>query len=273
MADVPFKVRNLHFAVGSEVPRHWLGGRRSVTSFLDNLSVFFPAGERFFVASVRAHERFVKDDEALRLAVRAFCGQEGVHSREHVRYNAMLRAQGYPVEEMERRVVRLLRLVSSVLPARLQLAVTCALEHFTALMGQMVLKDARILEGADPTMAALWRWHAAEENEHRAVAFDVFVAAGGTYIERVVVMILATAIFWAKVVEHQARMMNADGLLFSGREWAELVRFLFVSPGGLTQLIGPYLAWFRPSFHPNEMGSDALVGDWQRMAEEAAARG
>lgn len=265
MNEPTLHVRDLRFTM-ADVPRHWLGGRRSVTTFLDNLSVFFPVGERFFVAAVRAHEGHVKDDE-LRSAVNAFCGQEGVHGREHIRYNAMLRRQGYPVEAMEGRVVRILRVAKAALSPRKQLAVTCALEHFTALMAQLILAHPEVLEGAHPEMARLWRWHAAEENEHRAVAFDVFRAAGGTYGERVGTMILATVIFWAKVVEHQARMMNADGTLFSLREWVDLVRFLFVDPGAMRGLFLPYFEYFRPSFHPLDIDCSELIADWRRENE------
>lgn len=268
MNEPTLQVRDLRFSM-SDVPRHWLGGRRSATTFFDNLSVFFPVGERFFVASVRAHDAHVTD-EALRASVNAFCGQEGVHGREHIRYNAMLRRNGYPVEAMEGRVVRILRVAKSLLPARCQLAATCALEHFTALMAQLILADARVLEGAHPEMAKLWRWHAAEENEHRAVAFDVFRAAGGTYLERASIMMLATVIFWAKVLEHQARMMKADGTLFSLREWAELVRFLFVDPGAMRGLFRPYLAYYRPGFHPLDIDCTELLADWRRGYEPAA---
>src|SRR6202011_5293168 len=54
----------------------------------------------------------------------------------------------------------------------LRLAVTVALEHYTAIMAENVFRDGS-LEQAHPTMRALLLWHAAEEIEHRAVAFDV----------------------------------------------------------------------------------------------------
>jgi predicted metal-dependent hydrolase len=263
------QIRNLRFdtygegaGVGVGVPRYWHGGRRSVTAFFDNLSIFFPVGERFFVRSVRAFERRVTDEE-LRASVNAFCGQEGIHGREHVRYNEMLAAQGYPADAMEARVTRLLGVVKRVTSRRMQLAATCALEHFTALMGEMILADPTILEGADPTMAALWRWHAAEENEHKAVAYDVFLAAGGTYAERVIAMAFASVIFWAKVAEHQVRMMSVDGTLWSASEWRALARFLFVEPGGLGGLLPRYVAYYRPGFHPNDVDSDAVVEAWK----------
>ncbi len=262
------EVRNLRFDLGASIPRHWLGGRRSVTTFFDNLSVFFPAGERFFITTVRAYEGRVKD-ETLRAQMRAFCGQEGVHSREHVRYNEMLAAKGYPVAELEEAVKARLRRAAR-LPRRSQLAITCALEHFTALLGELVLADPKILEGADPTMARLWRWHAAEENEHKAVAFDVFKAVGGTYRERVALMLVVTAIFWAKVGVHQARMMNVDGTAFSGREWADLLKFMFVEPGGMGGVVRLYWEYFRPDFHPNDIDSRPLVEAWERAYAGAA---
>ena len=267
--SAPPRIRNLHFDLGAAIPRHWHGGRRSVTTFFDNLSTFFPHGERFFVATVRAHERHVADP-ALRAAVRAFCGQEGIHGREHVAYNAMLTAEGYPVAAMERRVKALLTFVSRVLPKRWQLAATCALEHFTALLGQLILERPELLESADPTMSALWRWHAAEENEHKAVAFDVFLAAGGTYPERVGIMALATVIFWAKVLEHQCRMMAVDGTLADAGEWAALGRFLFVEPGGMLGLGRHYLAYYRPGFHPDDIDGHAALDAWRRAQETPA---
>lgn len=267
MSALP-EVRNLRFGLSNAIPRHWHGGRRSVTTFFDNLSVFFPEGERFFIASVHAHEDVVEDPR-LKDAIKRFCGQEGVHSREHVRYNERLAAEGYPIAEMEKRVKGILRRAARRLPVRKQLAVTCALEHFTALLGQLVLEDPAILGGADPTMAALWRWHSAEENEHKSVAYDVYQAVGGHYRERVVVMGSVTLIFWAKVLEHQARMMKVDGTLYSTSEWLRLVNFLFVEPGGMLGVARHYFDYFRKDFHPDQIDSDPLVSAW-KMAQDAS---
>ena len=255
-------VRNVRFSLDEDVPRFWHGGRKSVTAFFDNLSIFFPVGERFFIASVRAHRHHVKT-ERLRAEVKLFCGQEGVHGREHDRYNDLLRARGYPVDAMERRIEEILARATR-LPRRLRLAATCALEHFTALMAHFLLADPRMLEGADETMAALWRWHAAEENEHKAVAYDVYLAAGGHWVERCLVMAVASAIFWFKIGEQQARMMKADGTLFSLREWSSLVGFLFVSPGGMRRVAGKYFQYFRPGFHPNDIDASGLLEAWQQ---------
>ena len=281
MGPVPeLVVRNLHFHVGvgvgvgteHDVPKQWHAAGKAVTTFFDNLSIFFPAGERFFMQSVRAHQKAVVDVQLLR-EVRAFCGQEGVHGREHGRYNERLKASGYPIDAMESRVESLLRLVSRVTPRRVQLAATCALEHFTALMAHMLLGDPRVLAGAHPVMAALWKWHAAEENEHKAVAYDVYLAAGGTYPERAAVMIAASVLFWGKVLEHQFRMMHTDGTLFSVAEWRTLVRFLFVDPGPLRGVARLYFAYYRPAFHPSQIDCSALLEAWKREVEASPMYG
>jgi uncharacterized protein len=163
---------------------------------------------------------------------------------------------------MEGRIARILARATR-LPKRLRLSATCALEHFTALMAHFLLEDDRMLEGADETMAALWRWHAAEENEHKSVAYDVYLAAGGHYVERVTVMVVASAIFWFKILEQQARMMRVDGTLFSLREWLSLGKFLYVSPGGMRRVAGLYFQYFRPSFHPRDIDATALLEGWQ----------
>ncbi|MFL5320327.1 MAG: metal-dependent hydrolase [Myxococcaceae bacterium] len=254
------QVRDLRFKLDA-VPKHWHGGRRSVTLFFDNLSVFFPPGERFFVAAVKAFQQKVTD-EKLAADVAAFCGQEGHHSREHVRYNKMLEEQGYPAQKLEKRVANLLKVVTRRASKSRQLAATCALEHFTSLMGTLVLENPRTLEGAHPELAALWRWHAAEENEHKSVAFDVFKAIGGSYFRRAFVMFTTTIVFWAMVFVQQVELMRADGILFSPREWFALFRFLFLEPGGMAGLFRPYLSYYRPSFHPSEHDTRELVERW-----------
>ncbi|MBX3250119.1 MAG: metal-dependent hydrolase [Myxococcales bacterium] len=263
------EVRNRSFPIGPAIPRDWHGGRRSVSRFFDNLSVFFPEGERFFMRSLQAFRHVVADDPAMRRAIRDFCAQEGIHGREHERYNASVRDAGYPVEAMEARVTRLLAFVQRVLPKRAQLGATAALEHFTALMGHVILERPEIFADAHPTMRELWLWHAAEENEHKAVAYDVYLAAGGNYPERAVIMALASIIFWAKVIEHQARLMRVDGDLFSPRAHAELLRFLWLEPGGMGKMWRLWLEWFRPSFHPNDIDSGPLLEAW-RAAQEVS---
>jgi hypothetical protein len=91
----------------------------------------------------------------------------------------------------------------------------------------------------------------------------VFRATGGNYLQRSAGMLIVTVFFWAKMVEHQARMMHAAKLLWSPRAWAGLGPMLFGRPGILWKLALPYLAYFRPSFHPRELDCTALLDRWK----------
>lgn len=264
----PIKPRNKKFNIGAHTPRTWHPAGKGVTAFLNGLSIFFPEGERFFVSSVNRYRDKIQDPTLL-ADVRAFVAQEAFHTREHVRYNDMLREQGYPVDMLEAKVTKILGRAKRHLPARTQLAVTCALEHFTSMMGHHVLSNPAILAGADPEMVALWKWHSAEENEHKSVAFDLFTALGGGYVERTVIMTAATLRFWTKVIEHQIAMMKVDGVAASPKEWSQLLWFLFVNPGGLRGLAGTWLRYYRPGFHPSEMSSDELVEKWESTTSQA----
>jgi predicted metal-dependent hydrolase len=255
--------RNLRFEMDAGVPRHWHGGGRAITLFFDNLSLLFPVGERFFIASVRAHTARIKEPQ-LRRDVEAFCAQEGAHSREHARYNHRLAESGYPVAVLERRLQARLGRIGGTVSPRWGLAVTCALEHFTAVMGHILLSDPRLLASAAPEVAALWRWHAVEETEHKAVAFDVYRAAGGGYVERVLAMLVTTFLFWWQLGSQQLRLMQVDGCLFMPREWASLLKFLFIHPGGMLRLGFHWFGYYRPAFHPLDLDSRELLETWVR---------
>jgi predicted metal-dependent hydrolase len=265
-ADAPFptfQARNRRFELGASVPRQWHGGGRAVTLFFDNLSLLFPVGERFFIANVRAHAASVQQPQ-LKRDVDAFCAQEGLHSREHARYNLRLAERGYPVAAFERRLQAQLGRIARAGSRRWGLALTCALEHFTAVMGHILLSDARLLQSAHPDVAALWRWHAVEETEHKAVAFDVYRAAGGGYPERVLAMGVTTLVFWWHVGVQQIRLMQADGCLLDPREWGSLLTFLFIHPGGMLQVWLHWTGYFRPRFHPWDIDGRELVEAWER---------
>jgi hypothetical protein len=265
MSESPIIVRNLHFPLG-EVPRDWMPSRPAVARFLDQLSLIFPRGERFFIESVRPFERQLP--AALREQVRKFTQQEALHSREHQALNDHLAQLGYPVAQIVRDAERFADHAATWSP-RTQLAFTCAIEHFTAVLGRMALEDESVLAGGHPIMVALWRWHAVEETEHASVAFDVYRATGGGYFRRVVVMLYATVAFWGRIALRQPSMLAVDGSQWSFKSWWDLSVFLFGRPGVARRAVRPYLAYLRPSFHPRDVDSSGLVASWRAEYERS----
>lgn len=186
-------------ALKESIPRHWLGGSVLATHLANGVNLLFPAGERFFVRSVRHYLDRIADDPELALAVKGFAGQEGHHARAHEEVFAMLERQGYSVKPFLRVYEAIAYgVLERVFPPSMRLATTAAAEHFTAVMAENFLA---LFEGKpiDPTMHRLLVWHACEEIEHRAVAFDVLAKVDGRYSIRMGGLALATATlagFW-----------------------------------------------------------------------------
>ncbi|MBU3059438.1 metal-dependent hydrolase [Pseudomonas indica] len=241
--------RHLDFDLPSPLPRHWHSGDAFKTHLFDAMSVLFPDGERFFIDSVRQFRDQI-DDPVLKEQIRGFIGQEGHHSREHLVYSQRLRDLGYQVERMERRAQARIRYTQKKLSPHRQLAATAALEHITAIMADAVLKNPEPLHGAHPAMARLWRWHALEETEHKAVAFDVYNQVCGSRKLLRRAMLMGTFFFVLDTTRGLAHMLERDGLLWNWRVWRDGLKWAWGKDGVFRPLVRTYLDFFKADFHP-----------------------
>jgi predicted metal-dependent hydrolase len=258
--------RDLRFGFDGSDVRTWHPAGRHVSHFFNALSVFFPKGEAFFIESVHYYRDRVRAPE-LAAQVTGFIEQEGAHSREHRRYNGALAEAGLPVAQLESHLGRHLDQLRKHISNAQALGVTIALEHFTAILADALLSDDGMLDGADPRLAAIWRWHAIEETEHKAVAFDVFTEMLGSgrraYWTRVRTMVGATIVFWYLVFRYHFALVRADGQAKDLGGWWSLFRFLWISPGGLRKIVRPWAAYFRPGFHPWQHDNIGHVDRWK----------
>jgi predicted metal-dependent hydrolase len=252
-------VRNLSFALSEKTPRYWYEGHPGKTHVMNALSSIFPEGEAFFVRSVQ-HYRDRVDDPKLQAEIRAFAGQEGVHSREHDRHVQLLVEQGYPmVLKMNELEATATRALNRRLPP-FALAVTAALEHLTAILARRSLAEPHYwMTAMHEDMAPMWQWHAMEESEHKAVAFDVLQIVSGSYWLRVLAMFDATFGLLTATFVRWGYFMYRDGLLTDRRQWVDTFRFLWNRDGLFRRLIPDYLSWFRRDFHPGERDDWPLI--------------
>lgn len=248
-----------------DVPVDWCADDAFSTTFLNALSLLFPEGEKFFVESVKKHKALIKD-EALLADITGFIGQEAMHGKEHRAFNDLMVSHGYAeAPRIDANVRTLLINIKKRLPPLSQLAATTALEHFTAMLAEQLLANERMRNEVHESVRPLWLWHALEESEHKAVAFDVYVAAGGGYARRVAIMLATTVIFFAVQALVHARLMATRKILWKPWRWVRGATRLWIYPGYLTRLVPAYLAYFKPSFHPNERDTNALLRDWQQQ--------
>ena len=247
-----------------DLPRHFAGdGDLIAGHIIAALSSVFPDGEDYFVRSVR-HFRDRVTDPALKRQVAGFIGQEAVHGREHRVFNDRLAELGYPTKHYEKLTRVGLRLRERIAPAKANLAATAALEHFTATLAELVLtnEEIRTIMGAD-AVRDLFVWHALEESEHKAVAFDVYRAVGGGERLRVWTMNFFRYGFVVGMGLAVVVSLLGDRATYRRgnlrRSWRRVMHSPIADPAVWAQLKD----YNRPDFHPDDSDTTELVEAWR----------
>ena len=272
-ADLTITPRDRRFGRGLAANRWWVSDDPVATAFYNALSATFPKGEAFFVESVRAFREGAPDK--LAQEIRAFTTQEVMHSREHVSFNKKAVEAGYDLSKLEERVIWRLDMVKAKHPI-VSLAATMCLEHFTAILAHELLRDPRHLAGADPEAAAMWRWHAIEEIEHKGVAYDTWRHATRDLPRfkrwkiKAKVMLLVTRNFLVDRSMGVRELLRQDGIT-GFAAWRRMLWFAFVRPGMMRKILGAWLSFFMPRFHPWNHDDRALIAHAEKKLQQAYA--
>jgi predicted metal-dependent hydrolase len=264
---VPRKGPDLGF--DESMPKFWLDGDPFKTRFFDAMSTLFPEGEKFFIQCVRDYRDEIQDP-TLQRQVKDFIYQEGQHSMAHGLFNDRLRAQGINVDAIEDESRRVLAFFRRKLPRAITLAQTAAVEHFTAFMAHGFMKRRELFEQAEPRMRALYFWHAAEEIEHKAVAFDVLQkVAGAGYFTRLLPMLWVSMAFPFHIFLVMRHMLRVDGFGPWQRMkiWARGLWWLYGWNGLIPPLLADYFAYYKPGFHPWQDGTLEAYERWRQVYE------
>ena len=263
--DLQIPTRRMNFDEALQtVPKHFgRDGDLIASHIAAGLSAVFPDGEDFFVQSVR-HYRDQITDPALKRQVAGFIGQESVHGREHRALNARLAELGYPTLQVEKLTRAGLALRWRFAPKKSSLAMTAALEHFTATLAEMILsnEDARDIFG-DETVKNLFVWHALEEAEHKSVAFDVYKAIGGGERLRVITMNLLRYGFILGMGVQVAVSLAFDRQTYKRGVLRKSLKRLRTSPLLTRELWNQLKDYNRPDFHPSQSDHTGLVDQWR----------
>ncbi|MDN5512613.1 metal-dependent hydrolase [Acinetobacter sp.] len=248
------------------IRRHYFANSPIMSHLLTALSSTFPVGEQFFVHSVRNVRDQVKD-EKLQAQIAAFIGQEAMHSKAHAEFNAAWRRDDYHLDRFQAWLERKNSYVKGLHP-KIQLAITCAFEHFTALLGGYILRHPEILASLDEDTIKLWVWHAIEEIEHRAVAFDVYQHVYGDDKVRRMIMRSVTTSFASLTFYSATRLLWQDKKKSLPKVTGNLLGIYLIGKM-FVQLLSEYLSYFKADFHPSEIDYSEIVKDWkQRLATE-----
>jgi predicted metal-dependent hydrolase len=250
-------VRRLLVDMEAPMARHWCAGDAFRTALFNALSMSFPVGEQFFIDSVRNGFKELTPElqEQLRGDVQGFIGQEATHRRLHSLYNEHLDRLGLQNHWGPRAQERM-KMLDGV-DVRHWLAATAANEHFTAILADFMLHNPDLLGNDDPRLRTLWLWHAAEESEHKAVAFDLYQALGGDHAWRLKWMRRVTLVFLTDTLRQTIDNLRRDGTLWKWSTWKSGASYLFGKRGMVRLTFRPWREYFRRDFHPRQLDSGA----------------
>jgi predicted metal-dependent hydrolase len=248
----------------ADVPKYFADGNVMLSHVFAVQSSVFPEGEAYFIRCIQSVRQQITEPR-LQAAVDGFIGQESMHGREHRAFNEHLGTLGYPTGPIDAYMRGLTRLRERFLSETMNVAIVAALEHYTATLARTVLSEpeARAALG-HPAARYLLVWHALEELEHKAVAFDVYRALGGSERMRLGAMwlvhlnfVLETAI-WALVSLTRDPTVRRRPGRVARNLWAVL-RSPFVSVRAVRQLS----SYHHRGFHPNECDDTELIAAWR----------
>jgi uncharacterized protein len=254
--------------------RHWVRADPFATAFFNALSAVFPRGEAFMISSLLPYQNNVP--EPLASDIRGFIEQEAGHSREHIAMNKGLIAAGYdvaPLESAIRKFVATFQKTSNLT----KVAATMCIEHITAIVAAEVLKNEHHLDNSNAELKELWLWHAVEEVEHKAVAFDTWMyltrdwSGFRRWTTRSTFMILISATFLYNRSRGQIELLRQDGFSLS-QALRGILKSGFGKGGIGRNVTKPWLHFLKPGFHPWNIDDSALILQGEEQLAQAAAK-
>jgi hypothetical protein len=259
--------RNIRFMETMPAAATWLNGDIVGSAVYNALSLTFPDGERMFMDAVRHYKDRVSGP--LLEEANAFITQEAIHTREHVALNKMMDPAHYPLERIRAHIREQTAIAERMGPMTM-LGATISLEHFTAMLGDSLLRDPNMLDGAPEDARRLWQWHAMEETEHKAVAFDVFQVVTKDwpgwrrYMARVHAMALVSLRFTMHLTYYASLLLAADGMS-RRRATFNVLWYLFGKPAFFRKGLRGYWHWYKPGFHPWDHDNRAMLDTWRQV--------
>jgi uncharacterized protein len=281
--EVALGARNVQFQ-WETAPLHWIPGDPYGSHAVTALNLFLPVAERWFSNLFADALEYVRD-ERLRDEIIGFIGQEAVHAKTHdqvlvgylVRHGIdpapFLRQLEWVAGQYDQRVCQ-------AAPRNRRKAVAsgthalCAAEHFTGVLGDWALNNSWDELGVDPTLADLYRWHGAEEVEHRHVSYNVAKYFGMDYVAQAVSAVLVSVVLFTmllrgtKFLTHQDPALPNLGYLRLGWKLYRSGKRGAIPSAGF--IVRAAVRLLKPSYNPANEGSTAQAVAY--LATSPAAR-
>lgn len=270
--DGAINPRHMQFDTdGMEMAQFSIQNNSLISTFFYSLSAMFPDGERFFIHSVRHYQKSISDKKML-ADIQGFIGQEAHHGRCHDDLNNEIEKFGIPMAMVSNNMAARVEMLKRRFGPERQLALTVAMEHFTASLAEFILANPEVLDQAPEAFRQMMIWHSVEEIEHKAVAFDVFRLQVSNEWMRRRVMVIAMVSLFSRLALFQIRMLWKTKHMPSFSEWRVAAKFFWGKKGILRANAGGMKKFFQRNFHPNDIDQSALIDGWEKKFPEVAAQ-
>lgn len=251
-------VRQKNFDFPEHIDRYWCGNSPFKTHFFNSITLLFPDGEQFMLRTIKRQIKQI-DNTQLQEEALAFVGQEAQHAVQHEKFWHNLCQQGYNFDTY----VHFLRFIlfnvcENYLSTTLKLAMIAGVEHFTNVIAELTLKE-ELFAAADPKLKELFEWHAAEEIEHKTVAYDVLQAADKSYIVRLIGMLIGYTFVLTFVNFGWLIMIYQDKKILDFKVWQEMLEFLFIKEKFVFKTFAHSIEYLKINFHPANRDNLILI--------------
>lgn len=255
--EAPLEVRDRHYCYDESTPTYYDAGNIILTSEWETLGLIIPSGERFFIRSVQRLASRARNPK-LKLQINGFIGQEAMHAKETERSLEPLIRRGFPIRQIQESMEKVISFFEHIVPAKLALAGTAAIEHYTAVLSLWHLSTQYSRQYIASPFREHVQWHGAEELEHKAVAFDLLQeVAPHNYLLRTFGFLVGIMVVWVSFRSIMLKLLKWEGLthaqIRAERKRARKIRF------PLMKLNFPHLLMYlKPGFHPNDLDDGGL---------------
>jgi predicted metal-dependent hydrolase len=253
--DILFDAIPMHWAPNHEFAQRW-----------NATSIAAPQVEPYVNRTMLLCKGKLKKDDPLREDIDIFVKQESNHYRIHNLFNDRFRAtMGESMLALEAKLKVDYRSFFKDKPLKWNAAYAAGFESSALFMAEYFFTSIDdLLENADQNAVGLFRWHLAEEYEHRSVCYDVYQKLYGGYFLRIRATWfvfkhlgafgqMMTSLFLERDREHMTASEREGSIM---REKSNRRRFLrFVLPRML-HLLSPF---YNPAKAPAPRGIPELL--------------
>lgn len=259
MTQEPIVVRAPKFTHERGHTGIWNARLPELSHTLNGFQLALPYLEPYFIDAVRAARPHIHDPQLL-ADVEAFCDQEAHHARQHRQYSRHLRKRYPRLAELETGMQQSLLKSRQSDPLAWRIAYTAGYEAITAQLARWLFRMAEEwFRDADPEFAAMMTWHAAEEIEHRHVAFDVLKAVDPSHALRTRAVLAAVSKTWADLTPAVTYMLEVDGY---AKRFDSKARRLRLRLNFVTELLPAIVRHIAPGYHPAHDRVPAGYASW-----------